>query len=55
METSPITSWLLEREKLEAMTGFISWAPESVPMMTIAIKFKDTLLERKARQTETVH
>ena len=42
MASSPITSWQIEGEKVEAVTNFISWAPKSLQMVTAAMKLKDT-------------
>jgi len=37
MASSPITSWQIEAEKVEAL----SWAPKSLQMVTAAMKLKD--------------
>ena len=42
MASSPITSWQIDGEKVEAVTDFISWAPKSPWMVTAAMKLKDT-------------
>ena len=42
MASSPITSWQVEKEKVEAVTDFIFWAPKSLQMVTAAMKLKDT-------------
>ena len=43
MTTSgPITSWEIDGETMETGTGFIFWAPESLQMVTAAMKLKDT-------------
>ena len=48
MVSSYITSYQIEREKVELVTDFISWASKSLQMVTLAMKLKDTcLLERK--------
>ena len=48
MASSPITSWQIDGEKVEAVTDFISWAPKSPWMVTAAMKLKDTCsLEEK--------
>ena len=48
MASSPITSWQIEKEKVEAVTDFIFWAPKSLQMMTAAMTLKDTCsLEEK--------
>ena len=50
--SSYITSYQIEREKVELVTDFISWASKSLQMVTLAMKLKDTcLLERKLWQT----
>ena len=47
-----ITSWPIEGEKVEAVTDFISWAPESLQTLTAAMKLKETFsLKGKLRQT----
>ena len=38
MASSPITSWQIEKEKVEAVTDFIFWAPKSLKMVTAAMK-----------------
>ena len=48
MASSPITSWQIDAETMETVTDFISWAPESLQMVTAAMKLKDTCsLEEK--------
>ena len=42
MAFSPITSWVVEREKLQTLTVFFSWAPKSWQTVTEAMKLKDT-------------
>ena len=39
MAFGPITSWQIDGEKME--TDFISWAPKSLQMVTVAMKLKD--------------
>ena len=41
MASSPITSWQIDGEKLEAVTNFSSWALKSLQMVTEAMKLKD--------------
>ena len=41
MSSSPITLWWIEGEKLETVTNFIFWAPNSLWMVTAAMKLKD--------------
>ena len=48
MASGTITSWQTEREKMETVTEFISWAPKSLWMVTVAMELKDTCsLEEK--------
>ena len=41
MASSLITSWQIEGEKVEAVTGLFSWAPKSLWTVTAAMKLKD--------------
>ena len=41
MAPSPITSWQIDEEKVETVSDFISWAPESLWMVTTDMKLKD--------------
>ena len=48
MASGPITSWQIDEEKMETVTDFIFWAPESLQMVTAAMKLKDACsLEEK--------
>ena len=48
MASSPITSWEIDGETVETVSDFIFWAPESLQMMTAAMKLKDAYsLEEK--------
>jgi len=48
MASGPIISWQIDGETIETVTGFIFWAPESLQMVTSAMKLKDTCsLEEK--------
>ena len=42
MASDPITSWQIDGETVETVTHFIFWAPESLQMVTAAMKLKDT-------------
>ena len=42
MVSSPITSWQIDGETMEAVTDFILGAPKSLQMVTAAMKLKDT-------------
>ena len=47
MACGPITSWQTDGETMETVTDFL-WAPESLQMVTAAMKLKDTCsLEEK--------
>ena len=41
MASSPITSWEVDGETVETVSDFIFWAPESLRMVTAAMKLKD--------------
>ena len=41
MSSCLITLWWIEGEKLETVTNFIFWAPNSLWMVTAAMKLKD--------------
>ena len=41
MESSPITSWQIDRGKVETVTDFIFLGPRSLWMVTAAMKLKD--------------
>ena len=48
MASGPITSWQIHGEAMETRTDFIFWAPESLQMVTAAMKLKDACsLEEK--------
>ena len=48
MASGPNTSWQIDGETVETVSDFIFWAPESLQMVTAAMKFKDTYsLEEK--------
>ena len=48
MASGPITSWQIDGETVERVTGFIFWAPKSLQMVTAAMKLKDaSSLEEK--------
>ena len=52
MESSFITSWHIDGEKMETVTDFSFGAPKSLQMMTAAIKLKDACsLEEKLWST----
>ena len=41
MASGPMTSWEIVGETIETVTDFILWAPESLQMVTAAMKLKD--------------
>ena len=41
MASGPITSWQIDRETVETVTDFTLGAPNSLQMVTTAIKLKD--------------
>ena len=48
MASGPITSWQTDGETMETVTDFILGAPESLQMVTAAMKLKDSCsLEEK--------
>ena len=52
MKFSSITSGQIEEEKVEAVEDFSSWAPNSLWMVTAAMKLKDACsLEENLWQT----
>ena len=52
MATSPITSWQIDGETMETVTGFIFGSPISLWMVTAAMKIKDAYsLEEKVWPT----
>ena len=42
MASGPITSWEIDGETVETVSDFIFWAPESLQIVTAAMKLKDT-------------
>ena len=48
MESSPISSWKIDGEKMETVTDIVSWAPKSLKMMTAVLKLRHLLPGRKA-------
>ena len=56
MAFSPITLWQIDGETVETVTDFILGVPNSLQMVTAAMKLKDTcFLEEKQSQTETTY
>ena len=41
MASGPKTLWQIDEETMETVTEFISGAPESLQIVTAAMKFKD--------------
>ena len=51
-----ITSWQIDGETVETVTNFLSWASESLQMVTAAMTLKDTCpLEEKLWPTHTAY
>ena len=42
MASGPITSWQIERRKVETVADFIFWAPKSLWTVTAVMKFKNS-------------
>ena len=42
MASSPITSWQIDGETMETVRDYFFWLPESLQIVTAAIKLKDT-------------
>ena len=54
--SGPITSWQIDGETVETVTDFIIWGPQSLQMVTAAMKLKDTCsLEKKLWPTYTAY
>ena len=54
--SGPIISWEIDGETVETLSDFIFLgAPESLPMVTAAMKLKDLLLVRKAMNQPRQH
>ena len=52
MASGPITSWEIDGETVETVADFIFGAPESLQMVTVAMKLKDAYsLEAKLWRT----
>ena len=48
LASGPITSWEIDGETVETVSGFIFWAPKSLQMVIAAMKLKDAYsLEEK--------
>ena len=48
MASGPITSWEIDGETVEPVSGFLLWAPNPLQMVTAAMKGKDAYsLEEK--------
>ena len=41
MASGPITLWQIDGETMETVRDFVFWAPQSLQMVTAAIKLKD--------------
>ena len=54
MASGPITSWQIDRETVEAVTDFILGAPESLQMVTAAMKLKDACSWTARRSNQSI-
>ena len=41
MASGPITSWEIDGETVETVSGFLFWAPNPLQMVTAAMELKD--------------
>ena len=48
MASGSITSWQIDGETTETVSDFIFWAPESLQMVTAAMKLKDAYSLKKS-------
>ena len=55
MASGPIISWQIDGETMETVTTLFSWAPESLQVVTAAMKLKHLLLGRKANDKPRQH
>ena len=55
MASGPITSWQIDGETVETMTGFIFGAPKLLQMVTSAMKLKDTIPWKKSYDQPIQH
>ena len=51
MASGPITSWEIDGETVETVSGFILGVPKSLKMVTAAMKLKDTCSLEKKKKT----
>ena len=55
MASGPITSWQIDGETVETVPAFIFWAPNSLQMVTAAMKLKDICsLEEKLTNLDSI-
>ena len=55
MPSSPITSWQVDGEIMETVTDFIFFIPNSLQMVTIAMKLKGTIPWKKSYDQPRQH
>ena len=55
MASGPITSWEIDGETVETVSDFIFWAPESLQMVTAAMKLKDATPWKKSYDQPRQH
>ena len=55
MASSPTTSWQVDGKTVETGSDFIFWAPESLQMVIVAMKLKDSLSWKKSYEQPRQH
>ena len=55
MASGPITSWQVDGETIETVTDFLFWAPQSLQMVTAAMKLRHLLLRKKSHAQPRQH
>ena len=55
MASGPITSWQIDGETMETVTGFIWGAPKSLQMVTAVVKLKDFAPWKKGYEKPRQH
>ena len=55
MLSGPFTSWQIDGEKVGTMTDYFSWAPESLWLVTAAMKLKTLALWKESYDQPRQH
>ena len=56
MASGPITSWQIDGKTVETVSDFMFWAPKSLQMVIVAMKFKDSYsLDEKLWPASVAH